>query len=191
MEVRLYDRTVQGTRHKALRRPRTVLRIWYSMYYSTRCTYEIRSTDRLLGATVRSTGIPTTVLQYPVRVLCSYGHTGYEVTGMSNVRLVHRLHLKLYGLESRSRNKRMYPTRVTYACNLVLIWSCSCCQNALIDRCTVQCYCTVIRTAVPDENLHIGPILRCKKSLAKEGPGVTRHIVLYTQQTIVLVSRSP
>ena len=32
-------------------------------------TYEIRSTDHLLGATVRSTEVPTTVLYCTVRVL--------------------------------------------------------------------------------------------------------------------------
>ena len=39
---------------------------------------------------------------------------------MSNVRPVHPLRFKLPGLTSRQRNKRMYRTRVTYTCDLVL-----------------------------------------------------------------------
>ena len=50
-----------------------------------------------------------------------YRATSYEVTSISNVRLVrvHHLRLKLYGVTDRERNVRMFPTRVTYACNLV------------------------------------------------------------------------
>ena len=84
-----YDSTVQGTRYEARGTEKTS----YSTVVHTR--YEVQyCADRLLGATVRSAGVPTTVPYSTSSVLCSYE------------------------------------------------------SNALIDRCPVLYYCTVIRTAV-------------------------------------------